>query len=330
MSAATSDVEIVVLGKGIGESVLLRLDDEWVIIDSFRDPSGDRRPAPLSFLDGRGVDVVQKVRAVILTHLHADHSEGIDEVVDVCESARLLLPAAVPDEAWHRVLKTLVAEGRPGRTKMQEISNAFRIAIEEGRFTPVGATGIVATRRPELFVIGPASKAIIAARGATDDAAGVTDTPPHAALRENFTSIVLWLRADAVTALLTGDMDRHGEFGWHALVQEHANTDWIAGASFVKVAHHGSANAHETSVFTAWTATPVAVLTPNRGSRLPTQDMLTSLKKIAASVWIAGPTAGGDLNEVAVRSDARTVAVEARSSRATGHWLVAAEAAQEV
>ena len=47
MSSA-SDVEIVVLGKGIGESVVVRIRGEWIIVDSFMVPDTDRsfRPAP--------------------------------------------------------------------------------------------------------------------------------------------------------------------------------------------------------------------------------------------------------------------------------------------
>lgn len=73
MLPASDEIEITVLGKGVGESVIVHAGEGgWVIIDSFVEP-GSEKAAPLAYLDSIGVDVAEAVRSVVLSHLHADH-----------------------------------------------------------------------------------------------------------------------------------------------------------------------------------------------------------------------------------------------------------------
>ncbi|MGB8860356.1 MAG: MBL fold metallo-hydrolase, partial [Ilumatobacteraceae bacterium] len=80
-------IEITVLGRGYGESVVVHLgDDNWSIIDSFQGV-GSEEPAPLRYLRSIGVDVAEQVSSVVLSHVHADHYFGIDRVVKACKRA---------------------------------------------------------------------------------------------------------------------------------------------------------------------------------------------------------------------------------------------------
>lgn len=329
MSAPAPDtVEVVVLGKGIGESVLVRLADEWVIVDSFR-AAGERGnpPAPLAYLEGRGVDVASQVSCVVLSHLHADHIGGIDEVVERCLSATFSVPAAVTDGRWDELADLLAAETGSRKTKLQHVANAYRIASDDHRFQPLGATAVLNTRHRELFAIGPSSRAQVAARTAP----GSRDPQAMAALRrDNFTSIVLWLEAGDAVALLGADMDCDRRVGWGALMREHGRKQWIGNAGFVKVPHHGSETAHEPAVYTQWARDPVAVVTPNRGSGLPRPDMIARLKRVSRSLWLAGPPDPVDLTEFDTEGRGKAFAVTAECARAgSGGWTVSATSAAQ-
>ena len=213
------------LGKGIGESILVCLrPGDWVIVDSFRTP-GSGNPAAIDYLNGRGVRPETDVAAVILSHLHVDHSDGIDDLLVRCPRAMFSMPAAVPEEHWNRVLERLLSEEPPRSDKLQEIANAFRLAMDTGRFRPMAVDSFVNTEPPELSALAPLAAAQLAAHKATAPAAAAA---ARAILRENYTSIVLWLRAGAATALFGADMDRHEALGWSALLAEHERTARLA------------------------------------------------------------------------------------------------------
>ena len=317
-------VEVAVLGKGVGESIVLRLDDKWVIVDSFKERSanGRFRPAPLQYLEDRGVNAATDVRSVVLTHLHADHSEGIDEVVATCRRARFYMPSAVPGREWNAVLNELARDSSaPRRRKMQQIANAFRAAWDDDRFQAVGATSVISTGSLELYAIGP-----------TVRAENAVTTPgvlmgPGAVVRENFTSIVLWLCAGNAAALLCADMDCDDQFGWRSLLEEQASSAWLRGAKLVKVSHHGSRRAHEPDVFSSWTDRPVAVITPNRANDLPAPEVVEELKQLCFSVWLANAHGDVPLRASSSVSNSTTVAIAISGSRTTGEWTVVADPA---
>jgi beta-lactamase superfamily II metal-dependent hydrolase len=311
-------VQVIVLGKGVGESILIRLHaDEWVIIDSFRSSGG--RPAALSYLEQRGVDPRTGVTAIVLTHLHADHSDGIYDLVHDCSNATFSMPAAVPEEHWDRLLSQLIAAEPPRSGKLQQIANAFRFALDTGRFRPVGVDTYLNTRAPEVWALAPLPAAQLAAHRATAPAAA---DAARAILRENYTSIVLWLQAGAATALFGADMDRHSVVGWPAMLELHKNTTRLGNrAGLVKVPHHGSAYAHLDALYETWTVGSIAVLTPNRTNRLPDASTVGRLKRLCGGgVWLAGPQGLQPLRDLAVGTSADTVAVEVTGSRISGDW----------
>jgi beta-lactamase superfamily II metal-dependent hydrolase len=317
---ADDAVHVVVLGKGVGESILIRLhDDDWVIVDSFRSPH-DGRPVALEYFNQHGVDPARDVSAVVLTHLHSDHSEGIDELFRECSRATFSMPAAVPDAHWDGLLARLMEDEPPRSDKLQEIANAFRLAFDTGRFRPMGIDSYVNTKDPELSALAPLAAGQLAAHEATAPGAPAA---ARAVLKENYTSIVLWLQAGAATALFGADMDCHGTLGWKALLHEHENTPRLATpAKLVKVPHHGSSHAHEEAMYARLTNGSVAVLTPNRNSKLPRETTVDSLRGVCVGVWHAGPQNNPVLRDLGVQSTAETIAIEIVGLRSTGKWMV--------
>ncbi|HEX8769842.1 MAG TPA: MBL fold metallo-hydrolase, partial [Acidimicrobiales bacterium] len=197
-----------------------------------------RAPAPVVYLRQHDVDLMN-VRAVILSHLHADHCRGIDEVVLACSDARFYLPAAVPDAVCREIVK--IGVPTENRLALDEIATAYRYASDDDRFRTAAAVAVVHQSTDCLRAIGPSQRAVQAAREplAENDLAGT-----RRVLDKNFTSIVVLVLAGAAVALLGADMDAEADLGWPRLLVEHAGLDWIGGIGLVKVAHHGSETAH--------------------------------------------------------------------------------------
>ncbi len=312
-------VEVVVLGKGVGESVLVRVGEEWTVIDSFMVDSPDRpgrAPAPVVYLRQHGVDLMN-VRAVILSHLHADHCRGIDEVVLKCRNARFYLPAAVPDAVWRDIVK--IAVPTENRAALDEIATAYRYAIDDDRFSTAAAVSIVHQSTDCLRAIGPSDRAVQAAREplAQNDLAGA-----RRVLDKNYTSIVVLLMFGAAVALLGADMDAEADLGWPRLLAEHAGSDWIGGVGLVKVAHHGSETAHHAEMYQRWTKNALGVIAPN-GSRLPKESMIETLRGHLRALYLAGPRWRQPLGETDTIAASQFVAVRAtHSGKVATEWQV--------
>lgn len=309
-------VEVVVLGKGVGESVLVRVGEEWTVIDSFvvESPDGTgRAPAPLVYLRQHGVDLMN-VRAVILSHLHADHSRGIDDVVLECRNARFYLPGAVPDATWRDIVK--IAVPTENRAALDEIATAYRYASDDDRFSTAAAVTLVHQSTDCLRAIGPSGRAVLAAREplALDDLAGA-----RRVLDKNYTSIVVLLISGGAVALLGADMDADADLGWPRLLAEHAGLHWIGGVGLVKVAHHGSETAHHAELYQRWTKNALGVIAPN-GSRLPKEPMIETLRGYLRALYLAGPRRRQPLGETDASATSQFVAV-----RATHNGIAAAE-----
>ncbi len=308
------------LGKGIGESILVCLrPGDWVIVDSFRTP-GSGNPAAIDYLNGRGVRPETDVAAVILSHLHADHSDGIDDLLVRCPRATFSMPAAVPEEHWNRVLERLLSEEPPRSDKLQEIANAFRLAMDTGRFRPMAVDSFVNTEPPELSALAPLAAAQLAAHKATAPAAAAAARAFSARTTRRLCfgsgraprrlSLALtWIAMKPLAGVPSSRSMRE-------------RLGLLSPQRLVKVPHHGSGHAHEPAVYATWTDGSLAVLTPNRSSRLPTATVVNELKDLCAGVWQAGPRAGLALKDLSVRASAEVVAIEFLGSRRTGQWTV--------
>ena len=81
---------------GQGQSLVLMLEDETLVVDCGSiytlDNAGERTGSYLIFCGRRQVD------ALLLTHLHADHCNGVTMLMDMLPVRQLLLPADVEDE----------------------------------------------------------------------------------------------------------------------------------------------------------------------------------------------------------------------------------------
>src|SRR4051812_31671316 len=95
-------LEVIVLGRSVGESIVVRLDDHgWLVVDSFM---ARRRPAPLRYLEYVHADPEQ-IRFVVATHWDNDHVRGLADVLAAAPGATFMSPGV----ADHEQLAELIA-----------------------------------------------------------------------------------------------------------------------------------------------------------------------------------------------------------------------------
>ena len=100
-----SSFEIILLGgRGYGESICIYLgNSDWGIVDSFYNPGTDES-APIAYLNSINANL-DKVKFIVVTHYHSDHTGGMLEVVRKCPNAELYTSLAFDSETFSNILK---------------------------------------------------------------------------------------------------------------------------------------------------------------------------------------------------------------------------------
>lgn len=122
---------------GQGQSLVLMLEDETLVVDCGSiytlDNAGERTGSYLISCGRRQVD------ALLLTHLHADHCNGVTMLMDMLPVWQLLLPADVEDEdgMLEEILEAAARHGTAVHYVSQEEERNFG-SIRVQLFAPSG------------------------------------------------------------------------------------------------------------------------------------------------------------------------------------------------
>src|SRR5665811_836612 len=198
------DWRVVVCDVGQGDALVVRSGPGAAVVVDV----GPDGPDAAACLDRLGIT---RIDLLVLTHHHADHVDGLDEVLGGREVLQALVsPLAEPvDQAWH-TRAALEAAGVP---------------IVVGAAQGLGSAG----RAGEVTwtVLSPAS------------AGSVTRSTEPTGSQINDSSLVVLLQAPDLTVLALGDAGPVVQERLAALLVR-APPAWAADV--VKVAHHGSAS----------------------------------------------------------------------------------------
>ena len=264
---ADDEVEIIVMGPGTGESILVHVGDgNWVIIDCFNIQIGEKKarrpgPAPTQYLREIGVNCEESVKGIVLTHPHRDHAAGLSKMFDECMSPTgeyppLYVPGVLSESQWKNYFDS---ESKDTRTLTYHLEHAFNRASKNNKLVPVIRTSRLLGDLDCLQVISPTSKAVIK-RGQADFKA--SDANP------NLSSIVLWLEKGGTQALFGADMENHPEFGWEQILKE-TDISTNGQSTFVKIPHHGSDGSRHEQVYDLFKDSKgyIAAITRNNNPR---------------------------------------------------------------
>ncbi len=186
-------LEVAMVDVGQGDGIVLHGPEGRVIVID----SGKGGAPIVSYLKGRGV---QRIDLLVLTHAHADHIGGADDIVRGFEVLRVLDPLVEHDSTMY---SKLLAELEQRSIPVMEARLGRRIQMGGG---------------VELEVLGPPQPHL---HGTRSD--------------PNANSVVLRLVYGRISILFTGDAEHETE----EILMKHAAERPLA-STVLKVAHHGS------------------------------------------------------------------------------------------
>lgn len=294
------EFEISVIGPGRGECLLLHLgDNEWCIVDSCT-AIGHSESVAIDYLDGFGNRALDGVKLVVATHWHDDHIRGLASILRRAPAASFYCSAALEKENFLELVG-MTASGVQGRSGIDEFAEILGLIGANAEARTRIATPRFAIENRRLLDL-PAAKRSFAASITALSPSDSTLALAHAEIAKlipkagelqqritgitpNHTSVVLWVEAGPLRALLGADLlhKTHPGEGWNAVLASHTGR-YVSG--FFKVPHHGSANADCPEVWARMlTKNPIAVVTPFNSASLPKDGDLHRLASRTTNLY---------------------------------------------
>lgn len=295
-------IEITVIGPGFGESLCVHPGGgRWWVVDScIARPANTA--APLSYLRSLGVDTGQQVDLIVATHWHDDHSGGLSQLLGECPAAQFCLSAALTNEEFYRlVARYESAQTSISGSRLKELSRVFQILQDTHRIGRRATQGRVLHRLGAAWS-GHGFECVITSLSPSDFSEQVfidqilahmakSGEPkrPMPSLAPNDASVALWIEIGHHRVLLGADLEDSADErrGWKAYLA--SDNCPIGRASFIKIPHHGSRNAHNADLWdNRLESNPVAVVTPwRRGARaLPSSSDLARISNLSSAAFI--------------------------------------------
>jgi beta-lactamase superfamily II metal-dependent hydrolase len=329
------ELELTLFGPGYGESVVLHIPGlGWGVIDSciWHPP---RRPAKNPPLEYLRLLSVESLHFIILTHPHEDHYRGMAEILRAYRG-RIRYVSRYHGEGV-RELKVYLARqrlaGRSGMASLGDVFTAMEDAKESGAYELrlSEMTHIIDRQNLQVGDSPSFDVQMIALSPSAESGERYTNllrqSIPNVGERllplkdelHNYIASAILLVAGQVRVILGSDLESGttDQMGWRGVL---SNPDrHNLSADLVKVAHHGSSNAHSQR---AWQlhgegGLPLAALTPwNRGAKpLPQDSDIERLKGVSAQVGQTAAVRTQRPEDTYSREVAKTLHAAARNWR---------------
>jgi hypothetical protein len=300
----TDTIEITLFGPGKGESILLFIPGiGWGVIDSCTvEREGETFVPPLEYLK---MFSVQELAFCILTHLHEDHFLGMEQILSffrgrigkVCRYAGDGVREL--ESYWAKELHY----GRPIFYKARAVFHAFQEAKDAGAWSIRLSDNVVIFDGQCHLSDGQQFGVIIKALSPTAESVrrytellqknvrvGELVPPKLPDMQHNLVSSALWISAGSLKLLLGSDVEigSDEQVGWRGIVNNPNRPDLRINT--LKVAHHGSRNAHYDPAWTLHSHENLtSIIAPFSGvyPPLPTTTQLERIQRLSRRVGIA-------------------------------------------
>lgn len=276
-----NQVEVSLFGPGFGECTVVHVGGgKWIIVDSCINPKSNR-PVALEYFDSIGVDS-SAVLLIVATHWHDDHIRGLADLVKACPQARLCISTILTNEELVGAIlahddrpMTKFSSGVREMRRVLEMRSGQKIVrgVADKRIADYPASDFPHGHGVEVWTLSPCDasldrfwnslKRIVPAPGAQKQRVP--------AITPNECSVVVWISIGPLSILLGADLEESGGCGgWTAILESDCRPK--GKASFFKVPHHGSVNAHHPDVWRYLLVDePLYAVAPyDRGRKLPT------------------------------------------------------------
>jgi beta-lactamase superfamily II metal-dependent hydrolase len=322
----SDELEVTLLGRGVGESVVVHLlNNKWMIVDSCRT---GKTPAAQVYLEAIGVEP-SAVEILVVTHFHTDHYRGIASLHDHYDQSRLMVTAALAARDFVALYSDTAEPPLLGEIPAT-INRARKRQL--GVFTPGLRHLSMQSQvyRHDDVVVMALSPTDVAVLQSNDELAQLLLSTQSRNIVEshlrddNRCSVVLHVEAGGVGALLCGDIvSNPAMYGWQAILEE-PNHQQLCQSGYVKVSHHGSETGHDDDMWAKLVGDgPVLGVAPYWPSSLPRPDDVERLCSIGG-VWQAAPSVSFTVDEFGVKLSAKpeTGVIQARRRVGEADWRV--------
>jgi len=245
-------LHVIAFGPGFGESVLVRVPPgEWLVVDSLRQRAGTDEQVPAATILDR---YQATAAAVVLTHPHLDHSDGIPQILDRRKPQSpvgCLAAHFEPPEKWRGSPDSeQELAGSATEAALQRIFDIWEREPESKWDLTTNETRAVGEGQVQV-VHPPAGRGLKLARGSDPN-------------RASSPLLIEWEHA---SLLLGADLP---SVEWKRVPKAFRSHGALSSTSALKIAHHGSKKAqYELAIGRPPPTSRACVCTPwTKGARL--------------------------------------------------------------
>lgn len=286
----STDISIILFGKGIGECVLVNIgDNRYVVIDSFINKNSGK-PIALDYLESINVPFCN-IELIICTHWHQDHTEGIAEVIKNAPEAKFYISYINKEKNF---LTYLTLGSNIENSTTHDLFEALNI---------VNRSNLYFARHNQVLLEYPDTEFShgkkIQLRAISPQQIEELDFIEHLSLpnssentytftSDNKISIATWLTIGEDAVLFGADLENVADSskGWKAVINNHTFTN--TKASIFKIPHHGSKNGHNNDIWTNLVDKPISITSTYSRSHLPLETDIDRIKGLSKKFFVAG------------------------------------------
>ena len=282
------EVEVSVFGRGYGECIVLCSGhDEYIVIDSFRDPDTSV-PVAIEYLQNMGVPA-SNIKEVVVTHWHRDHINGIFEILNkAAPDVKVVLNPIVREAKFNQFVFRGQAEDNES---LSEFCKVYDFVKQHHNIVLASSCKRIYSNEisVDMFSLSPQDFEVldyVDHLRIPDENSKTTYTFPS----DNLLSIVILVRIQNTGILLGGDMENRSDplAGWNAILKNYFYPG--TNVSVFKVPHHGSVTGHNDEVWSRILAKkPCSIISRFSGkTKLPTKDDIKRIGDLSDKTFVVG------------------------------------------
>lgn len=242
------EIEISLFGPGIGECLVIHLgNNDWAVVDSCVNRNTGN-PIALDYLERLGVPA-DRVRIIVASHWHNDHTRGIAKIFERSEHAEFVCSGALRSDDFKQLIAASIID--PGiDTGINEFAQALNLLRKRkvGRLESRGPKWATANKVlfqsdiAKVYSLSPSDGTLTLTFSEIASLLPALNRPKLRAVAHtaNEVSVVLWIEMGLLKILLGSDLEinQNPNTGWQAIINSGEKPQGRAFA--FKIAHHGS------------------------------------------------------------------------------------------
>ncbi len=279
--------EVILFGKGIGESILIKSKKgDYIVVDSFINGETGR-PVVLDYLDKFGISYSQ-IKCVLISHWHNDHIMGMHEIIKSAgRGVAVVINPIINTKKYQDYISRLAVKNDSEASEFDKVlsyikTNNIKIIL------PLVDRCVYFENRDDIKITALSPQDTMLG----DYIEGLLNKLlerdySNVAYDDNLLSIVLLLEIGDRSFLLSSDMENRVKGGWNEIIRNYKNT--YNKSSYYKVPHHGSLNGENEEIWNKLLSSkPLSFATLFNRSNLPREEDIERIVSKSKELYLVG------------------------------------------